>query len=302
MSKKPISLILAVIIAVSLCSCSLLKNAPETSDTSRNTVPPTESVSQTDPADEPPTDTETASATSAATTHIAPVIPTPEPGAPKTVLIDAGHGYIDPGCTTEYLGGKYERDIVAEAAEQLRLVLESEGYRTVMLRDDSKYITASEIAAAADRIGLSYLPDKLVDDQRFAAYNRTVWANVLLREQYIDMFISLHIDVYEASEDVRGTRIYYCSENDYSSLSEKLSSAITARLAGALPDMNPRYFAKGWNDAFVVTKRTDMPSILIEMGFASNKDDAANLLDPEWRETFVSAVADGIGDYLGTGD
>lgn len=66
--------------------------------------------------------------------------------------------------------------------------------------------------------------------------------------------------------------------------------------------MNPRYFAKGWNDAFVVTKRADMPSILIEMGFASNKDDAANLLDPEWRETFVSAVADGIGDYLGTGD
>ena len=295
MLKKLQYILFAIILSISLCSCSILKNSTLPSETSSNipaSAVPTETVRNTSPM------TSDADTTEDEPVITYPPIPTPEPGAPKTILIDAGHGYSDPGCTAEYLNGQYEREIVADSAQQLSDILEAAGYRTIMLRDDSKYITAAEIADAADRLGVDYLPDKLVDDNRFAAYNRTVWANILLREQYIDMLISFHIDVYEDSEDVHGTRLYYCSENDFSKLSESLCGAITARLSDTMPYMNPRYFAKGWEDAFVVTKRSEMPSVLIEMGFATNKEDAAHIIDREWRGSFVSAVADGIGDYF----
>jgi N-acetylmuramoyl-L-alanine amidase len=54
----------------------------------------------------------------------------------------------------------------------------------------------------------------------------------------------------------------------------------------------------GWDDAFVVTKYTDMPAILVEAGFASNDEDADLLTDPTWQDAFAVAVAEGIEMYL----
>ena len=143
------------------------------------------------------------------------------------------------------------------------------------------------------------LEDKLVDDGRFAPYNRSVWANVLHRDTYIDLFVSIHIDSFEEMESVRGTRIYYCTDTPYSIGSKKLCDALAESVKAALPDTNARSFAKSSAEAYVVTKHTEMPSVLIEMGFATNPDDAASILDTEWRDSFCRAIADGIKAYSG---
>ena len=284
---------LACFLCLSLCSCSFFRTA-ETESLNTETDPPESSHEDSTAVTE-----ETDFFTTDDITEKLPVIPTRDPDAPGTICIDAGHGYVDPGCTTDYLNGLYERDIVAEYADELKVILEGMGYRVILLRDDDKYITAEEISAAADDLGMDYMKDKLVDDQRFAPYNRCVWANVLHRETYIDLFISLHIDSYDSMQSVRGTRIYYCSENPYSVASQNMCTAIKDALAKNLPDQNPRTFPKSFADAFVVTKHTEMPSALIEMGFATNKTDAENLLDKEWRDTFLNSVAEGVKNYLG---
>lgn len=289
MIKKLFALLLVTVLAMGMVSCDMLRPAEE------ETVKPADETSDT-VASAPE---EAQSSSVPETSSPLPLIPTPEPGAPKTVCIDAGHGYDDPGCTTEYLNGAYERDIVAGYADSLKAELEAMGYRVIMLHTPEKYITAAEIAEGADKVGLEYKKDKLVDDGRFAAYNRTVWLNVLHRYTYIDAFISIHIDTFTADESVRGTRVYYCSETAYSDSSSKLCSAVTSALVGALPDTKARSFAKNQNEAYIVTKYSQMPSVLVEMGFATNPDDAENILDEEWKADFVGAMADGIAAFVG---
>lgn len=287
MKSKLICLIVSAFTLLSLTSCSILvEHTPFTGESAATT------------AEEHVQTTETDSTESTEIKKIDPVIPTKIPGDPDTVIIDAGHGYSDPGCETKYMNGICEAELTYSAADELRAILEERGLRVIMLRDNDRYITSSEIASAADSVGMDYLADKLVDDNRFAAYNRTVWANILHRKQYVDLFVSLHIDTYTDSEDVSGTRLYYCSENDYSESSKELCAAITDRLGKTLPEQKTRYYAKAREEAFVVTKHTDMPSVLIEMGFATNPTDAEHILDESWRETFLGAVASGIEDYL----
>jgi len=241
--------------------------------------------------------TETESQTAEDISEIKPTVPVKNPGDPLTVCIDAGHGFTDPGCTSAYLGGKYERELVAEYADLLKEKLEGAGVRVILLRDDDNFINTDKIAEGAKKYGVAVLDSKLVSGGRFAPYNRAVWANVLHRETYIDLFISLHIDSYEDSEDIKGTRIYYCTDTASAVLSKRLCDTLSDTVKTALPDTDARSFPKGTADAYVVIKHTDMPSVLVEMGFATNKDDAENILSEDWREDFCTALADGIIKY-----
>ena len=225
------------------------------------------------------------------------VIQKRDPDAPLTVCIDAGHGYNDPGCTSDYLNGGWEKDITAAYAAELKSELESRGCRVVMLHTPEKYVTAEEIKAEADRLGLVYKKDKVTEDGAFGAYNRTIWANVLHRDTFIDVFVSIHADSLPSDKTVKGTRTYYCSETVYKGASKRLSDCISSAVNEAMPERNAKTYAKNLSDAYIVTKYSHMPSCLIEIGFASNKDDAGRMLDAEWRGKFVSAVADGIEAY-----
>lgn len=281
MRKKLIFIAVLLAATALLSSCSLLVDA-ERSDTSGSTTAseiPSVSEDTSDTTDE---------------TNVKPVVPVREVGAPLTVCIDAGHGYTDPGCTTEYLDGRYEREIVTEYADVLKEKLEAAGCRVILLRDDDNYVDADTIASRARELGMSFMEDKLVDDSRFAPYNRCVWANALHRETYIDFFISLHIDSFDSMESVCGTRIYYCSDTSYSSDSARFCESIAEAVKSSLPDTNARPFAKNSSEAYVVTKHTEMPSVLVEMGFATNKTDAENILDETWRDEFCEALSVGI--------
>lgn len=279
MMKKRLSIILSVLVLCTLClsSCALLEDVEKTPDST--------SAAETTAAD------------ATADDAVKPVIPVKKAGDPLTVCIDAGHGYTDPGCTTDYLDGRYEREIVAEYADVLKAKLEAAGCRVILLRDDENYIDADTIASRAHSLGMTFMEDKLEHDNRFAPYNRSVWANVLHRDTYIDLFISLHIDSFDSMESVRGTRIYYCSETSYSSESAALCSSLAESVKDALPDTNARSFPKTKSEAYVVTKHTEMPSVLVEMGFATNKTDAENILDEDWREAFCDALVDGVTKY-----
>ncbi len=291
----------AFILSIILSSCSLLTPVETVSSDKGPQAQPTEGSGPSD-SDSPKPTASADPSTSSVTTGTdvippeGPVIPTREKGAPLTVCIDAGHGYDDPGCIPEYFNGGNERDLVAQYALELKAKLEAQGCNVIMLHTPEKYVTAAEVAQAADKMGMTYKKESLVDDRRFAAYNRSIWANVLHRETFIDLFISLHVD-YFGEEYVRGTRVYYCNEYAYAKESEIYCGDVVAALGETVPEMNPRMFPKGVKEALVVTKCTDMPSLLVEIGFASNREDAEAMQDEDWMDKFVSGLADGIITY-----
>jgi N-acetylmuramoyl-L-alanine amidase len=79
----------------------------------------------------------------------------------------------------------------------------------------------------------------------------------------------------------------------------------TAALSGALGkalSIEVPIIGKDMAEAYYVTKMLSMPSVLIEMGFITNSDDAVNLLSDGWRDTFVAGAVQGILDYIAAQD
>jgi N-acetylmuramoyl-L-alanine amidase len=238
----------------------------------------------------------------------------PKPEAPAAkpdtdprplVVLDPGHGGIDTG--TRGPGGELEKDVVLAFAKELREKLEAAGkYRVSMTRDDDTFIPLN------DRV-------------RFA------------RTRNAALFVSIHADALPKREgQADGATVYTLSEKasdtEAARLAENENRAdviagvdLTAEpddVANILVDLAQRetktfslQFAKAAlgelkhtarlhkrplkSAGFVVLRAPDVPSVLIELGYMSDKDDLSHLASPAWRERNAGALARAIDEFLG---
>ena len=225
-----------------------------------------------------------------------------EPVRKKVVVIDPGHGGIDPGAIG--FSGIYEKDITLAAARQLKQRLEGTGrYRAILTRQD---------------------------DSSLALRQRTEIA----RRAPADIFISLHADTIR-DPGVRGLSVYTLSEQASDAEAEALAAREnqadtiigmdltkeTVEVRNILVDLAGResrniatHFAGQLIDAlqtevrllphthrfagFAVLKSPDVPSVLIEMGYLSNREDESALKKPAYRAKLMAAVVRGLDHYF----
>lgn len=250
--------------------------------------------------------TETSETTLSAPMSAALVSPAPLP-PPKPhrwrVVLDAGHGGVDPGAHA--VDGHDEKNLTLRVARKVRAELQRRGlYQVVLTRDEDRFIPLRERVTIA-------------------------------RDSQAEFFISFHADS-SPDRDVRGASIYTLSEkasdNEAERLAgqENLADAIggvnlghentdvanilidlamretmnqSRKAAGILVDsfgtQDIRLVRNGHRSAgFAVLKAADVPSLLIEMGYLSNPADAALLHDDRYIDRLVIAVADGIDAYF----
>lgn len=218
------------------------------------------------------------------------------------VVIDPGHGGIDSGA--EAANGIKEKDIVLSFALRLQELLVASGrFDVALTREDDTFLRLEERVALA-------------------------------RTNKADLFISLHADSFQQPE-IRGASVYTRDENATDVLDKVLADNEnkTDIIAGfAMPQMAPgvvdilldlmrremrhqsflaaeaivhqlepsvqlRRFPVRQAD-FLVLQAPDVPSILVELGFLSNADDMANLLQGEWQDRTAEALARGISTYF----
>ncbi len=202
--------------------------------------------------------------------------PAPSPDSGKTVIvIDPGHGFKDTGTESEHLLPLSEKDVNLAVSLKLRDLLISEGYEVVMLRD-------SDTPPASWSYGDDLSPEERVD--------------FLSRIAGADYFLSLHCNSYTGSGRANGTRIYYYKDNDAQTpaLAESISDGIADQISGASPSLHAYKAAQ----AFTVTKHQICPALLIEIGFVTDEEDAANMKNDAWQTSFARGVADGISDHI----
>ncbi len=219
------------------------------------------------------------------------------------IIIDPGHGGVDPGAIGA--NGIFEKHIVLSAAQELRQALIATGrYRAELTRSNDTYL-------------------KL--------YQRVDVA----RKKKADLFISLHADTIGKS-NVSGASIYTLSEKASDKQTESLASRENKadliagvdlshedkEVANILVDLTMRdtmnqskFFAntlvsemdgRGIRTlerphryaGFAVLKAPDIPSVLIELGFLSNKTEAQLLSRPDHRMKIISALIKGIDGYF----
>ena len=152
----------------------------------------------------------------------------------------------------------------------------------------------SEITSEAKRLGVEYEWEKLADNNIFSAYERSIYANCLAAEQDIDFFLSIHVNAMENMPERSGFEIDYYAEGEDAALSRAYFNGIIASIADNMPGMGIDSWEDSWDEAFIVTKITRLPAVLIETGFASNASDAEFLLSEDNRSSLMNAVCDGI--------
>lgn len=211
-----------------------------------------------------------------------------------TVLIDPGHGFDDVGCGSEFLGETWEKDLTLDMAKRLGTLLTERGCTVLYTHEGKSFPSVAELTAEAKRLGVEYEYEKMNDNNIFSAYERSIYANCLAAEQEIDFFLSIHVNAMENSPERSGFEIDYYAEGDDAAESRAYFNGIIASIADNLPDTGIDSWEDSWDEAFIVTKITRLPAVLIETGFASNASDAAYLLVEENRSELMSAVGDGI--------
>ncbi|MDX0566587.1 AMIN domain-containing protein [Sinorhizobium medicae] len=221
------------------------------------------------------------------------------------IAIDAGHGGIDTGAIGSVTKTEEKHVTLAFAKELVETLNREPGIEAFLTRERDEFLS---------------LPQRVQ----------------IARQRGSSLFISLHADTLK-QRDIRGATVYTISDKASDHLAadlaarENLSDEIAgiplesepAEVADILIDLtrretqafsvnlarsviasfegqiklinNPHRHA-----GFRVLQAPDVPSVLLELGFMSNKEDEKQLLDPEWRKKVSALLAAAVQSYRNT--
>lgn len=186
------------------------------------------------------------------------------------VVIDAGHGGMDPGKIS--VDGSLEKDINLQIVKKLQKFLEMEDVEVILTRDSDSGLYDEHAS------------NKKVQDMK----NRVG----VIEKSTPDLTVSIHQNSYH-EEYVHGAQtFYYQSSTNGKELAEKIQDRM---ILGLDPD-NTRQ-AKP-NDSYYLLKKTSSPIVIVECGFLSNYEEAQKLASDYYQEKTAWAIHLGIMQYL----
>lgn len=212
------------------------------------------------------------------------------------IVIDPGHGGVDPGALAT--NGIFEKNITLATAKEVKRLLEATGrYRVKLTRDTDIYIKLPErvriarsagadmfISLHADTIGRPSVKGASVYTLSDVASDAET-AKLATRENAVDTLVN--VDVGHVDADVADILIDLVTRDNMNQskvLAETVVSTFKANGVSTLP-LRPHRSA-----GFAVLKAPDIPSVLIEMGYLSNKEEADLLASSSHRTKIAASV------------
>ncbi|HKL58589.1 MAG TPA: N-acetylmuramoyl-L-alanine amidase [Sphaerochaeta sp.] len=215
----------------------------------------------------------------------------------STVILDAGHGGRDPGTSASYsfAGGTInESDLTLDITKRVLalLAIENPALNLVMTRQDDSYVSLAE------RCRIAYATE--------------------LSPQSSVLFVSIHINSAQAREasgfeiltKQQGKRVTFLDEQT-PIRNIPLFAPFTALELNRLLNQRNLFVAKTFEEALsqrMLTSRnrgikerdlyvlnaSRVPSVLLELGFLSNEDEARNIVSPAWRQQVANAITEAV--------
>ena len=217
---------------------------------------------------------------------------------PLTVVLDPGHGGIDPGAERD---GHTEAELMLTFARELKeLLVRDGGFNVVLTRDEDVFVpleTRISIARAANaHVFLSLHADALAEGEAVGATVYTLAeeasdeaARALAERHDRDDLLS-GIDLTD-QDDVVATVLMDMARTETRPRTDRLALKLRESISGAGLKMHRHPIQSA---GFSVLKSPDIPSILLELGFLSSASDLERLIDPDWRATMAQAIRDAL--------
>ncbi len=217
---------------------------------------------------------------------------------PLVVVLDPGHGGIDPGAEHE---GQTEAALMLTFARELKDVfLRGGGVQVVLTRNDDVFVPLEErlsiARAAGAHVLLSLHADALAEGEATGATlytlaeDATDRAAEALAERHDRDDLLAGVDL-TAADDLIAQVLMDMARTETMPRTDRLADALKGQIKGAGLAMHRHPRQAG---AFSVLKAPDIPSVLIELGFLSSSRDFRRLTDPAWRARMAGAIQSAV--------
>lgn len=189
-----------------------------------------------------------------------------------TVIIDAGHGGIDPGAVG--IDNVLEKDLNLLVANFVSEYLANKGVRVLMTRSEDKQLE--------------------IEGSRLSAKTQDLRARVDIANSHSNgILVSIHMNTFSDSS-AQGLQVWYSANGK---LSEILAQDIQTNVAKTVQPNNKRQIKKDPNSIYIL-RNSKIPAALVECGFLSNPDEVELLKDKKYQQELSKSIADGILIYL----
>jgi N-acetylmuramoyl-L-alanine amidase len=222
------------------------------------------------------------------------------------IVLDPGHGGIDTG--TKGPNGQMEKDIVLDVAKRLGEKVETAGkYRVLLTRSDDTFVPLAERVRVAREAGAALfisihadsLPHREGEAQGATVYTLSETATdpaaARLAEQENRADVIAGVDLKEQPDDVAGILIDLAQRE-----TKTFSVQFANKLVGAMKRSTRLHKEPMKSAGFRVLRAPDVPSVLVELGYVSNKEDLQSLLSDSWREHTAESMAAAIDSFFST--
>ncbi|HEX5214792.1 MAG TPA: N-acetylmuramoyl-L-alanine amidase [Vicinamibacterales bacterium] len=213
------------------------------------------------------------------------------------IVIDAGHGGHDPGARAN---GINEKELVLDVAQRLRkLLLDQPGFEVVLTRDNDTYIALEERTAIANRQSADLFLSIHANASRRAAARG-------VETYFLNFATNPDAEAVAARENASSSQsmgtlpaiLRAIAMNNKLAESRELASMVQTSMVRRLSSQNAGAKDLGVKQApFVVLIGAQMPSVLAEISFLTNKSEAALLKTPSYRQRIAQALCDAVLKY-----
>ncbi len=187
----------------------------------------------------------------------------------KIIVVDAGHGGTDSGAVRDNI---IEKDITLSISKKLAKKLSDAGAAVVMIRS-----TDTDLVKDGEKYS-----------KRADLSNRVKKAN----ESKADLYISIHTNA-ETNPSWQGAQTFYNAQSEEGKL---LAVAIQDEFIKGLKTKR-----QALTGDYFVLKNTEMPAVIVEVGFISNHKEGALLVDDSYQDKVAEAIFQGLIRYMSEG-
>jgi N-acetylmuramoyl-L-alanine amidase len=230
-----------------------------------------------------------------------------EAAARPIVVIDAGHGGIDPGAVGA--ANLLEKNLVLSVAKKVQEQLEASGrFEVVMTRAGDVFVSLNDRLAISKKaqadLFISIHADSIEETYAQSIKGATIYTlserasdaearTIAEKENASDLIAGLDAGDGEDNTDVKNILIDLMKRETANFSAEFSRTLVRTLKSNVLLSRDPQRSA-----AFKVLRQTHAPSVLVELGYVSNPEESRQMQSAAWQQNVAASIAAAIEAYF----